>query len=642
MSGPCSQLRALVSQLERGLTNAEDQARLQRQLLELAAQWPEEAPEDEASAMERLTLQLGKLTDGQQQALVAAFRPLREGLRQRLSDAAAAVNRWLAEMQEAEKGSVKGLVEVLQGMDDAYWLRCYKQCPDLSVKASFLLAIASVARAFHGEEAPMRAQVSAQPRALALIVKLVQRLFVIPKHGNVLAVWHEGRMECYNRTLWRAARRAADRLRDDLQVRLVSALRRATSQPAGGKAKPQLQLELRAWPMVGCPLAKSFLDFVAQRGHALGNLGKPALSECPPHSLRPQTLRRLLGRLEAFEVLDSEAGGKTGLGVVRLRWEAVAALAFKAVGTKPKAAAQAATVAAAAGAGLKGSPTPEVPKAGSAALLRSGAVPQQHAAQRSAAAGGDDARGGVAPLKMVQQKIDWSSAPSLLRLVRRGLRAGDDEWRQGWQQFCKQKRLPIELAQGSHSKDAMAEFLERNLSKLLKKDWARDLMYKVEGLGEGPLPESDGEDAQRSGGARKRASSCSRGGSSSASDSSRSKRRRRRRRHEKRKLGAIMGYGDYFGRGQKDLHITPEVMMMNQMMGMSMMMNSPLAMMGMAPPMMSHPMPMMPTAGGMKPKKAEPAAPSREGAAADTKPPAKDGKLDWSKRKEAMIDADDL
>merc|ERR1719335_2154568 len=41
-------------------------------------------------------------------------------------------------------------------------------------------------------------------------------------------------------------------------------------------------------------------------------------------------------------------------------------------------------------------------------------------------------------------------------------------------------------------------------------------------------------------------------------------------------------------------------MMMNQMMGMSMMMNNPLAMMSMGAPMMAHQMPMM---AGMKLKK---------------------------------------
>merc|ERR1712129_442599 len=112
-----------------------------------------------------------------------------------------------------------------------------------------------------------------------------------------------------------------------------------------------------------------------------------------------------------------------------------------------------------------------------------------------------------------------------------------------------------------------------------------------------------------------------------------------RKRKEKRKL-SMMGFGDYFGRGQNDLHISPEVMMMNQMMGMSMMMNNPLAMMGMGASMMSHQLPLM---TGMKMKKEDKVKRDKP----DEKP-KKDAVApapvtsDWSRRKEAMINADDL
>merc|ERR1711879_89902 len=162
-------------------------------------------------------------------------------------------------------------------------------------------------------------------------------------------------------------------------------------------------------------------------------------------------------------------------------------------------------------------------------------------------------------------------------------------------------------------------------------EWAKDLMYKVEGRTDELPPDSDREDVGTNGpgaspgtngvpdattaimaakgkskdiasamaaaaaaAAAKRRGSDLREGedSSSASESSRSKQRRKRRKREKRKLG-MMGYGDYYVRGQGDLHISPEVMMM---------MNNPLAMMGMGTPMMTHQMPMMqPT--GMKMKK---------------------------------------
>lgn len=716
---PVQQVRALLLQLERGerVGAAGEQAKTCQELLDLVRRWPEEPPEDEAKLLSRLTPQVSKFTEGQQHDIVGAFRPLSDSVGQKLAECATALNRWLAEAPEAEKDRgvhAQKLAELLQEVDGALWFRCYKKCPGLAVKASFLLAAASVIRAVYGEGAPLRSQVMMQPRAILLVRRMAERLFHTPRHGNVLLIWHEGRLERYNRTLWRAARRAADRLRDELQVRLVSALRRATSpvQAAGGKAKPALQLELRPWPMVGCPLAKTFLEFVAQRGRELGGLGKPALSECPPHCLWPQTLRRLLGLLDTFEILPSEPSERgEGLGVVRLRWEAVSALAFKAVGTKPKASAQASPVNAES----KASPTP-VPKiaAPTGAPARGGAPSKQGG---DAAAATSDGRGVASgPTKLVQRKMDWSNGVMLARILRRGLRAGDEEWRQSWYQFCKQRRLSAEVGQApsAPTTEALAEFMERSMQKLLKKRWARDLMYKEVRLpaanGAAP-PVAKGAQANSAamGAARKRTAAAaaaaaagapattamaagasvsttgSRDGSSSGSESSHSKRKRKRRRKE-RKLDRMMGYGDYFGHGQK---VTPEVMMMNQMMGMSMMMGmgAPMTSMG-APMYMPHGMPAQKQQkkdgrtererAGERPgdraveraseraaertgerasertrerseRKPEPTAVSSAhveaatAAAAESKPLAKEAKkLDWSKRKEAMINADDL
>jgi len=201
--------------------------------------------------------------------------------------------------------------------------------------------------------------------------------------------------------------------------------------------------------------------------------------------------------------------------------------------------------------------------------------------------------------------------------------------------------------------------------KLLRKDWAKDLMYKVDGRSDELPPDSDdelqtitGSVAQGQGkqiallapppappppppvpGQKRDRSSLSKD-SSSVSESSHSKRRKKKKK-EKRKLGSMM-YGDYFGRGQ----VTPEVMMMNQMMGMSMMMNNPaLAMMGMGSPMMAQ-MPLMQAAGGMKGKKDDKAKKGKvddsEGTAQAAGGGAKQAQIDWSKQKEAMIDADDL
>lgn len=105
-------------------------------------------------------------------------------------------------------------------------------------------------------------------------------------------------------------------------VLLVSAVKRATANTGDEKLrgpKQALQLQMRDWPMSGCPLARALLEFLKSHAVDLGDLGRPSLREIPPHSLKPATLRNLLSRLDAFDLVGP----------------AVAALAYKAVGTKP-------------------------------------------------------------------------------------------------------------------------------------------------------------------------------------------------------------------------------------------------------------------------------------------------------------------
>jgi len=720
MTDPCLlQLRGLLVQLDNGNrgAGAEGASRLCEELLELGQRWPDKPPQDEAKVFERFGKQLLKLPDGPQRDIVAAFRPLREDVRRRMEESTSAMNLWLAE----EGADPKRLVEVLQAIDGPPQMRWYKQCAEVDTKVRFLVAIASVLRAVHGETAPLRAHIGTNTQAQALAQQLASSYFVVPAQGSVLGVWHDGRLRRYNAALWRAAKCAAEQLKDDLQVRLVTALRRkATPIKQTESPRPKLELELREWPMAGCPLARAFLEFIAQRGHELGDLGRPSVAECPPHSLWPKTLRRLLERLDAFDVFDSEEptnaasnGGPTAPrpGVVRLRWEAVTALAFKALGTKPKASSvvgHAGKVLApeAMSSSTEKVPTPR-PDPAKPALVTS--TPPVVASPSAPVAVSSET---PAP-KLVRRKLDWGDARALQRLIRRGLRAKDEDWRRSWHQFCKQRRLSIEFsgnAQGGlapPSKGALQEFVERNLSTLLKKEWAQDLMYRTEGQGDKLPPDSEGEVAENGApaaravgascgsdgdlagmagavkgiapkveapkaaattAARKRPSEQTRG-SSSNSDSSRSKKQRKKiHRRQKKPLG-MLGYGDYFGRGQGDMHISPEVMMMNQMMGMSMMMNNPLAMMGMGAPIMPPGMPILPTAAGMKMKKDDK---SKKGKAEDklkkdardrererkerertegqkevlggrdVKMQPKDVKSDWSKRREAMIDADDL
>lgn len=549
------QLRGLLV----GLPTArkEEVSRICTDLLQLGRRWPEQPLEDEQKAFDSLGRQLAKFSEPQQRELVSTFRPLREDVQRRLVKAATDLNTWLAEAPD-KKASPESLTAILQAIDGAPQLHWYKQCTSAEVKGKFLMALAAVVRNVQADSAPLHAHVAALPSVLPLIDRVSSRFFAVPTHGNILKPWHDGRLKRYNATLWRAAKSAADQFKDDLQVRLVTALRRkAASQVSAKDTKAKLQLELCRWPMVKCPLANAFLDFVAQRGHELGDLGKPSLSECPPHTLRPRTLRKLLERLDAFELVDG-GPNKDGPSIVRLRWEAVTALAFKALGTKPKASS-----APPLPIGKAGAPAPaESATSAPSSPARSGSVepPVGKAAPRPPA----QARRNVAedrpvPLGASRLKAEGQTAD--------GLESDEESY-----SLDDESNAPP-------GNTAAAVGGRVNVDPLKAKTMEQPAANRARVAPIRP-----------------------REASSSGSETSQSLKPAKRRKKKNRQAG-LLGYGAgmNFGGGENPMGMTPEMMMMNQMMGMSMMMNNPLAMMGMGAGMMPHQMSaMMPGAAGMK------------------------------------------
>lgn len=560
------QLDSLVERLRRSPALLPGEASvIQKELVSLAKRcWGEDEEDDEENeendaemrSFDRLEEALLKLPEAKQQAVVAAFRPLRAGVSRRLSEWTNALNDFLSDAGNQGGSQAQHLGDLLREVDSSPQSRWYRQCPKPRVKAKFLMAIASLARALIRGSPLLKPVVASHPAVLSLAKKIVSRLFVLrePGYGDTLERWHEGRLAVYNATISLAAQRAAEKLKDDLQVSLVSAVKRSANPSAeDGKAKASLQLQLRDWPMSGCPLARALLEFLKSRAAELGDLGRPSLRECPPHALQPETLQQLLSRLDAFEI-----GGADG--IVRLRFEAVAALAFKAVGTKPKA----------------GSVVPPTTKAQMSQMAQMGKPKLD----------------GSLP-DMADIKIDYSDANFMMRLIKRGLRSGHEEWRQAWAQFCWKKNLRTKLSVSkkiSPPKEALAAFLEANLPKLRS-----SLTYEKQGSQTASRSRSDFERRRR----REREPTprepppLSESWSSSfETESERSERSRRRKKRRKEKKG-LLGYADFFN---KSKHMTPEVMMMRaQMMGFSMVMDNPLAMMGMRPPMMTPSMnPMLP------------------------------------------------
>lgn len=66
------------------------------------------------------------------------------------------------------------------------------------------------------------------------------------------------------------------------------------------------------------------------------------------------------------------------------------------------------------------------------------------------------------------------------RLIRRGLRVGDEDWRQSWTQFCWKKGISSRLSSRNPAlgppQEMLAAFVESHLPKLKRASWARSLL----------------------------------------------------------------------------------------------------------------------------------------------------------------------
>ncbi|CAK0807656.1 unnamed protein product, partial [Prorocentrum cordatum] len=224
-----------------------------------------------------------------------------------------------------------------------------------------------------------------------------------------------------------------------------------------------------------------------------------------------------------------------------------------------------------------------------------------------------------------------------------------------------------EGSQVNPEKELLAEFVERSLPILLKKEWAKDLMFKPEGQSDDLAPESDMDEAvpgiedgdaaagtvelhARGAAAGDEPAGRKRPASQEPSSASASTHSKRKRRKKDKKRKHKMKWGDYTSQ------MSPEVLMMSNMMGMSMMMNNPLAMMGMGAPMMTQQMPMMQSSSppkkakkdkGKKAARKEAAeaagAVAAAGTAASAVAAVAGAGFDWNMlNDDVLIDADDL
>lgn len=307
-----------------------DQDTLKKEFEILESKWPTHA-EGEVQSLQKLKELLAKLQGPVQQEFLLAFKPVRDEVTERL-------NHFASELfKSITKATSLHLSTLLRKVEDSAEVRkkAYKLCGDTKLKADFLLAVATVVRCLQGEYSRFKSLSASEPKLSGMSQRLATQLFEIEGLGNTMKEWHDGRLSCYNNTWWRAAKAAVETLKADLQNQLVQAF-----QSKVGKAKNK-ELKLEEWPMASCPLAAAFTTFVQEHASDFGDLGSPPLAECPPHSLKPSTLRLLLCHLEPFEVQDPEAQEDSGSACIRLREEflqpAANIVAAKAAAETPRA-----------------------------------------------------------------------------------------------------------------------------------------------------------------------------------------------------------------------------------------------------------------------------------------------------------------
>ena len=193
------QLDALVKRMRRSQTlSPGEAANVQKELIGLAKRcWPEDEEDDDeendgdthtTQSFDRLEEVLLKLSAADQEAIVAAFRPLRAGVSRRLSEWTHALNDWLSEAG-AGHAQAQHLAELLREVDSSPQSRWYRQCMKPRVKAKFLMAIASLARALIRGSSLLKPLVASHPAILSLAKKIVGRLFVQPGYGDTLERW---------------------------------------------------------------------------------------------------------------------------------------------------------------------------------------------------------------------------------------------------------------------------------------------------------------------------------------------------------------------------------------------------------------------------------------------------------------------
>lgn len=84
----------------------------------------------------------------------------------------------------------------------------------------------------------------------------------------------------------------------------------------------------------------------------------------------------------------------------------------------------------------------------------------------------------VSSSESVRRPMEWENQEFLSRVVRRGLRARDPVWREGWEAFARLEGLQENMRDPKDQPiEVLAKFLEQNIPHATRQDWAKDLLY---------------------------------------------------------------------------------------------------------------------------------------------------------------------
>ncbi|KAF4693114.1 hypothetical protein FOZ60_011898 [Perkinsus olseni] len=96
---------------------------------------------------------------------------------------------------------------------------------------------------------------------------------------------------------------------------------------------------------------------------------------------------------------------------------------------------------------------------------------------------------------LVRRTIDWKSFGFLYRLVKLGMDANDPQWQALWDRFSANEGLKTPARPRKQKLETLQKFVEQSLVYAVRKDWAKELLYKKPGDPDPVIEPSDDDES---------------------------------------------------------------------------------------------------------------------------------------------------